>query len=62
MDILPAYKTHFEPRKSTAFQKLSQEAESRMPGPEWKGRTGTAGVTDDKRRGSPIVEISMLLV
>ena len=39
----------------------------RMPGEEWrkqpgKGKYGTAGVTLDKRRKSPIVEISTLLV
>ena len=39
----------------------------RMPGPEWrekKGRDkfGPAGVSEDKRRKSPIVEISVLLV
>ena len=39
----------------------------RMPGPEWrekKGRDkfGPAGVAEDKRRKSPIVEISVLLV
>lgn len=33
-----------------------------MPtGPEWKARHGSAGVADDARRASPIVEMSILL-
>ena len=45
----------------------SVETQSRMPGPEWKEKKhrekfGPAGVSEDKRRKSPIVEISVLLV
>ncbi|GMH38722.1 hypothetical protein BSKO_06606 [Bryopsis sp. KO-2023] len=39
----------------------SNDFEDRMPGPEWKGRTKSSGITDDKRRNSPMVEISLLL-
>ena len=45
----------------------SAEVQARMPGKEWrtkefKDKWGTAGVSLDQRRKSPIVEISMLLV
>lgn len=35
--------------------------QARLPGREWKERHGTAGVPSDERRGSPIVELSLLL-
>lgn len=38
------------------------EIEKRLPGPEWKERSGAAGTTADQRRNSPIVELSLLLV
>lgn len=50
----------------TAAGKAS-DIQTRMPGPEWKEKKhrdkfGTSGVSADKRRKSPIVEISVLLV
>ena len=45
----------------------ASDVAARMPGPEWKEKKhrdkfGPAGVSEDKRRKSPIVEISVLLV
>ena len=34
----------------------------RLPGDDWRERHGAAGVQADKRRNSPIVELSLLLV
>ena len=34
----------------------------RLPGEDWRERHGAAGVQADKRRNSPIVELSLLLV
>ena len=36
--------------------------QARLPGREWRERHGAAGVPSDERRGSPIVELSLLLV
>lgn len=36
--------------------------QARLPGKEWRERHGAAGVPSDERRGSPIVELSLLLV
>ena len=49
------------------YAHATSDTNLRMPGAEWrekpsKGKYGTAGVSLDKRRKSPIVEISTLLV
>lgn len=53
------------------YSHSTSDINTRMPGAEWregregkasKGKYGTAGVSLDKRRRSPIVEISTLLV
>ena len=38
------------------------DVQARLPGADWKARYGAAGVGQDQKRNSPIVEISMLLV
>ncbi len=40
----------------------AEDAQSRLPGLEWKTRVGTAGTALEQRRNSPIVELSLLLV
>lgn len=36
--------------------------QDRLPGADWREQHGAAGVQADKRRSSPIVELSLLLV
>lgn len=44
-------------------QEAPEDVQARLPPPqEWKERHGAAGVQADKRRSSPIVELSLLLV
>ncbi|BDA42593.1 probable ATP-dependent helicase hrq1 [Coccomyxa sp. Obi] len=40
---------------------VREEVQARLPGKEWRERHGAAGVPSDERRGSPIVELSLLL-
>ena len=39
-----------------------RSAQQRLPGGDWREQHGAAGVQADKRRSSPIVELSLLLV
>lgn len=54
------------PAGQYAHSSQADDLQSRLPGEEWrkgfKDKWGTAGVSLDRRRKSPIVEISMLLV
>lgn len=55
------------PAGQYAHTSKAAETQARMPGPEWKEKKhrdkfGPAGVDQDHRRKSPIVEISVLLV
>ena len=46
---------------SAAARRDMLACQARLPGREWKERHGAAGVPSDERRGSPIVELSLLL-
>ena len=47
--------------ETTQPEHLAAWSQARLPGRDWKERHGTAGVPSDERRGSPIVELSLLL-
>ena len=51
-----------EASQATAEQEAAKEVQMRLPGKDWKERHGAAGVQAEKRRSSPIVELSLLLV
>ena len=48
--------------RAQAEQAQAAEVQMRLPGEDWKERHGAAGVQAEKRRNSPIVELSLLLV
>ncbi len=49
-------------RERAASEAALAELQARLPGPEWKERHGAAGVGKHEKRGSPMVELSLILV
>ena len=49
-------------RDRRASEAALAELQARLPGPDWKERHGAAGVSKHEKRGSPMVELSLILV
>ena len=49
-------------RDRKASEAALAELQARLPGPDWKERHGAAGVGKHQKRGSPMVELSLILV